>query len=374
MKAETLSTGGLPAPQQFDAWMDWYDGIVDILPHHSRCNGFRAQRRSWQIGGCILSRVQMPAARIERNITRIRRNPMDHWVVTLSGQATILRNFGDNLSSASSGTVVVASLGRELTIDRAEDSRLQLYISRDKFPDLAPALDRACGTALCTPLGSLLGDYLEWLERILPDSTPDELDRLTDAIGAMLAACLASGGPRANLAGLQIDVVWLERVRRAVRTYLRSPALSPRLLCQHLSLSRSNLYRLMDAEGGVARYIQRQRLLDAYSLLSDPSVDRPIAAIAEELCFADTSGFSRVFRREFSASPARSEPPRGPDKDRARIPLTQEVRRPAVRIPYCERFSSPERRRRAEPSAGGIPLRLREGPRAATCCSARPSS
>jgi len=304
MKEDTLSTADLPARQQFDAWMEWYDGIVDIFPHHLPCSGFRAQRRSWQIGGCILSRVQMPAARIERKISHVRRNPMDHWIVTLSGQATVLYSTGDKILSISPGTVYVNSLRYFSAGDRAEDSRLQLYIPRDKFADLAPALDRACDTALCTPLGSLLGDYLGLLERILPDSAPDELDRFTDAIGAMVAACLASDRDRADLAGTQIDVVWRERIRRAVRTYLRSPALGPRLLCQHLSMSRSSLYRLMDAEGGVARYIQRQRLLVAYALLSDPFVDRPIAAIGEELCFADTSGFSRAFRREFSASPS----------------------------------------------------------------------
>jgi len=246
----------------------------------------------------------MPAASIERSITHIRRNPIDHWIVTLSGQAPILLSNGDKIVNVPPRTVLVVSLGREFSSDRAEDSRLQLYIPRDKFADLAPALDRACSTVLGTTLGSLLGDYLGLLERILPDSAPDELDRFNDAIGAMVAACLASARDRADQAGPQIDLVWLERIRCAVRTYLRSPALGPRLLCQRLSISRSNLYRLMDAEGGVARYIQRQRLFAAYSLLSDPSVDRPITVIGEELCFADTSGFSRAFRREFSASPS----------------------------------------------------------------------
>jgi AraC-like DNA-binding protein len=60
----------------------------------------------------------------------------------------------------------------------------------------------------------------------------------------------------------------------------------------------------MDAEGGVARYIQSQRLLDAYTLLSDPDAERSITAIADELCFADVSGFSRAFRRQFGAKPS----------------------------------------------------------------------
>jgi AraC-like DNA-binding protein len=195
------------------------------------------------------------------------------------------------------------SLADELTSERPKDQRLQLYLSRDKFADLAPALDRARGTALNTALGSLLADYLVLLERILPDVAPDDLPRLSDAIGAMVAACLASEQDRSGPAEPQIDLVRVERVRHVVRRYLRSPALGPRL-CRSLLMSRSKLYRLMDAEGGVARYIQRQRLFEAYALLPDPSVDRPITAIAEDLCFADTSGFSRAFRREFGASPS----------------------------------------------------------------------
>ena len=69
-------------------------------------------------------------------------------------------------------------------------------------------------------------------------------------------------------------------------------------------MSRSKLYRLMDAEGGVARFIQRQRLFEAYALLSDQSVNRSITALAEELCFADTASFSRAFRREFGTRPS----------------------------------------------------------------------
>jgi AraC-like DNA-binding protein len=69
-------------------------------------------------------------------------------------------------------------------------------------------------------------------------------------------------------------------------------------------MSRSNLYRLLGNTGGLTRFIQIQRLLEARTLLSDRSIDKPIAAIAEELCFADASSFSRAFRREFGHSPS----------------------------------------------------------------------
>jgi AraC-like DNA-binding protein len=304
MKAETFSTSSLPAPQQFEAWTDWFGDVFDVSPHDSPRNGFRAESESWQIGGCMLSRVQAPAIRVERSIAHVRRNPLDHWVITLSRRATSLISSGNATLSVPPGTPFILSLADDLMSQRPEDQRLQLYMSRDKFGDLAPALDRARGTALDTPLGSLLGDYLALLERVLPDVEADAVPRLSDAIGAMVAACLAPERNRAGYAGPQIDRVRLERVRHVVRRYLRSPSLGPRLLCQRLAMSRSKLYRLMDAEGGVARYIQRQRLLEAYALLSDPSVNQTVTAIAEELCFADTSGFSRAFRREFGTSPS----------------------------------------------------------------------
>jgi AraC-like DNA-binding protein len=68
-------------------------------------------------------------------------------------------------------------------------------------------------------------------------------------------------------------------------------------------MSRSSLYRLFEDIGGVARYIQSQRLLEAHAVLSDPATTKSISAIAEDLCFADASSFSRVFRREFGHSP-----------------------------------------------------------------------
>ena len=304
MKAETFSTSDVAARQQFDAWMGWFAGVFDVVPHETLRAGFRAESESWQIDGCMLSRVRAPAIRVERNITHVRRNPLDHWVITLSRRASSLIGSCDTSLVVPPGIPFILSLADELTSERPEDQRLQLYLSRDRFTDLAPALDRSRGTALDSILGALLADYLALLERTLPDVANDDLPRLSEAIGAMVAACLAAEQDRAGSAGPQIDLVRLERIRHLVRRCLRLPGLGPRLLCHRLSISRSTLYRLMDAEGGVARYIQRQRLLEAYALLSDPSIDRPITVIAEELCFADTSGFSRAFRREFGASPS----------------------------------------------------------------------
>jgi len=304
MQSDEISTIELPASQQFDAWMGWFGGAYDVAPHDPLSNGFIAQSRNWLASGIMLSHVQAPAIRVTRSTAHIRRDQLDHWVIAIGRRTTSLVRSDDPTMTVPGGTPIVLSLADEMISDRTADRRLQLYLSRDRFPELAPVLDQLRGKPLNNTLGGLLGDYLNMIWRLLPDVTPDDVPRLNNAIGAMVGACLAPERGIPDSASRQIDFVQLERVRRVIKANLRSPALGPRLLCQQLSLSRSTLYRLVANEGGLARYIQRQRLLEAYAILADPAADRPIADIAEQLCFTDKSGFSRAFRREFGSSPS----------------------------------------------------------------------
>jgi AraC-like DNA-binding protein len=141
------------------------------------------------------------------------------------------------------------------------------------------------------------------LERRLSVVTEADLSRLTTAVGAMVAAAVSPSADRVAVASGQIDVGRKERARQVVRKHLRTPIFGPTTLCRLVGMSRSNLYRLFEDTGGVARYIQRERLLEAYAVLTDPGTTQSIAAIAEDLCFADASSFSRVFRRDFAHSP-----------------------------------------------------------------------
>jgi len=53
----------------------------------------------------------------------------------------------------------------------------------------------------------------------------------------------------------------------------------------------------------VTRYIQRNRLLEAHAVLTDPTTAQSISAISEDLWFAGASSFSRAFKRKFGSSP-----------------------------------------------------------------------
>ena len=159
------------------------------------------------------------------------------------------------------------------------------------------------GSMLDTGSGRLLADYMLLLECNLPNLTPEEAARLPNAVRAMVAACVAPSADRTACAFAQIQLAALERIRQVVTRSLRSPSLGPDKLCRETAMSRSQLYRVLESEGGVARYIQRRRLSESFSMLCDVANTLPIAEVAASLCFPDASSFSRAFRREFGMAP-----------------------------------------------------------------------
>lgn len=305
MLAEHFDTASLPAVEQLEGWQAWYAATFNVLPPSSPNEGFVAQNEMWSIAGITLSRVRSPANTVQRTPSLIRQSAIDHWVFTLSKQSTSDVTARDGTSfEALPQTPFILSLGEEMAIRRrTADERIQVILARDSFQRIAPSIDAARGRTLTNPNARMLADYILLLERNVPLLDAAAPLQLHNAVEAMLTACLAPTTQGVAGAREQIKLTLMERVRKAVRRNLRSHALGPDKLCQEAATSRSQLYRLLEGEGGVARYIQRQRLAEASAMLCDITDDIKIGQVAEMLCFADASAFSRAFRREFGMSP-----------------------------------------------------------------------
>jgi AraC-like DNA-binding protein len=304
MIPQTFATHSLPPADQFEAWRSWFGPVFESTSRQPVEEGFPAKVVSWVLDGFTLSEVSAPAVNGFRTRAHIRRSPVDHWVATFytRGQTRI----GTQNASLEPrlGVPFFVSLAGEVATERSDDNcRVQLHLARDRFQSIAPMLDAARGLSLDTPQGGLLADYMALLRRNLPNLAPDDGSRLRKAVEAMIEACLAPSTDRLLKAGSQINATVMERVRRVVGKHLRSPSLGPDQLWREAGTSRSQLYRLLEGEGGVARYIQRRRLAESFALLSDASNNASIGRIAELFCFADVSTFSRAFRREFGVTP-----------------------------------------------------------------------
>lgn len=304
MITHAFSTQRLPLLEQLEAWCRWYSPAFEVRSLRPAQDGFLASNRNWSVDGLTVSRVCSPPTSVCRSKASIRRSPVDHWAIALSKRCTSTVEVRDTSLDVPGGTPFVLSLGEEMRVGHAEDDdRMVLLLSRDHFGRIAHLLEAVKATILPGSQGRFLADYMLVLERNLPGLGASDLPRFPSAVEAMLAACLAPSTDSAANARHQIDLTLMERVRRAVRRNLRSPSLGPDKLCRETAMSRSQLYRVMESEGGVTHYIQRRRLSESFSILCDASNTYPIAKIAEALCFADASSFTRAFRREFGLTP-----------------------------------------------------------------------
>ncbi|MCP4620323.1 MAG: helix-turn-helix domain-containing protein [Bradyrhizobium sp.] len=299
-----FSTRSLDAKDQSKAWAEWFYPVFDVFPEGNASAGFAADYLVWNLGPLSLTCVSAPAARTIRTSAHIRRSPSDHWVVSYCRDGPTAVATNNSEWNATAGIPFLWSLGQASDSRRTASNRLQLYLPRDSFSEISGPLDMAAGSMIGAGPGQLLAEYMMLLERSLPNLSPDEAARLPNAVRSMVAACLAPSADRLAYALPQIKVTMLEKVRQAVSRNLRSPSLGPRKLCQETAMSRSQLYRVLESEGGVASYIQRRRLAESFSMLCDASHILPIAEIAANLCFSDASSFSRAFKREFGVTPS----------------------------------------------------------------------
>lgn len=157
------------------------------------------------------------------------------------------------------------------------------------------------GTSL---LVALLTDVLTSLSERTKDMNDSQVEQLTQAVDKFVTA-YRNQPTEQNYRDMTVakpDAV--HRARSVVWQNLTSPDFGPQQLCRMLAMSRSKLYRHFATTGGVAAFIQRERLNAALLLLSDPSEARSIKDVAEALGFSDHSTFSRAFRREFGFVPS----------------------------------------------------------------------
>ena len=303
MKPESFATHGISPREQFEAWREWYCPVLEIVPQQPGTTEFPASIHLWKLGGLAMSRTSAPSVTVMRSKRLVRRDPVDHWVISYCARGAHRARTADTEVEVPARVPYIWSLGQEFLHERTHVDRVQFLMARDAFRDIAPLLDAACGSVLDTPLGHLLGDYMMALEQRLPVVLEADLPRLTKAVGAMVAAAVSPSTERVAIAAHQIDVGRKERVRQVVRKHLRTPTFRPAILCRLVGMSRSSVYRLFEGVGGIARYIQSQRLLEARAVLSDPANTQTISEIAEDLCFADASSFGRTFKREFGHTP-----------------------------------------------------------------------
>lgn len=186
------------------------------------------------------------------------------------------------------------------------EARLALLVPRDWLEDASEAtLAPVRRIETETGPGALLAGFMRQLVRQSPHVSEDQARSLAVAMRALLEACIAPAGSSAASSPTLPSSSTVERARQIVQRHMGSPDFGPPQLGRFLAMSRSKLYRLLDSDGGVAHFINRERLLQARRDLMAPGEPLSVHAIASRVGFRDHSTFSRAFRREYGCSPSR---------------------------------------------------------------------
>jgi AraC-like DNA-binding protein len=304
-----FTTRHLRPHEQFDAWHESISVIFDVAPSaaHRPDGGFAATVRGWHLGGLLISAVDFDGQRFVRDRRKTIADGLDHYLVQLYATGGLVGEAGDRGRVLHGGDVQILDLTQSNVTQAAPSGTVAIVVPRETLDEALPAPGNLHGLILRGNggMGGLLGDYMRSLVARAESMTVAEAPLVAQATTDMIAACFQSTAETAERARDAIEMTLRQRIQRHIGSNLDSPALQAEALCAEFRISRSRLYRLFESLGGVARYIQEQRLARACAELGNPAHDhRRIYEIAFALGFSSEAHFSRVFRSTFGLSPS----------------------------------------------------------------------
>src|SRR6516225_10151391 len=94
MTPDNFSTHSLIPRDQLEAWREWFEPVLDVLPRHAAGDEFTAEMRMWKLGGLAMSRTISPPVNVVRAKSNLRREPVDHWVISYCARGALGPNGG----------------------------------------------------------------------------------------------------------------------------------------------------------------------------------------------------------------------------------------------------------------------------------------
>jgi AraC-like DNA-binding protein len=304
-----FTTEHLRPRDQFEAWHESISVIFDTAPLSERPSdkGFDASVRAYHLGGLMVTQVDFEEQRFVRDRHKAAMDGLDHYLVQLYATGGLVGSAGERERVLRAGDVQILDLSRPNTTRAKASGTIAIVVPRDTLRHALPTAGDLHGLVLRGDQGTggLLGDYMHSLVARADSITVADAPIIAQATTDVIVACFQTTAETLARARTSLEMTTLERIQRHITGALGSPELNAEALCGLFRISRTQLYRLFEPLGGVANYIQEQRLVRAYAELSNPAHDhRRIYEIAFAWGFSSEAHFSRLFRHTFGQSPS----------------------------------------------------------------------
>jgi AraC-like DNA-binding protein len=267
--------------------------VCDVIPLVAE-DDFHITSATAMAGNALLVDTRITDVEYDRTPAHIACGGMDHYHITLCLEGEMRFSSGRREVTLGPGDIVLLDMAQpNRTVLRGGDGRTHLRAIILPRAMLAPRLahpDSATAILLPSdhPHARLLASHFAALG-LTPQPEADSLGGTADIV---------AGVERAE------RHLYLTMIKRRIANNLETDALTTEGLCRHFQISRATLYRLFEADGGLAHYVREQRLNLAFrQLLSPAAQDERLIDLAVGMRFSSDSTFIRAFRRKFGLTP-----------------------------------------------------------------------
>ncbi|OAF12339.1 AraC family transcriptional regulator [Bradyrhizobium centrolobii] len=277
--------------------------ICDVIPLTAE-DDFHVTTVAMMIGNALRVDTRASDLEYDRTPAHVARGAMDHFQITLCVEGEMRFSSGRHEVTLRPGDIVLIDMAQpNRTMLRAGGGRTHLMTIILQRAMLAPRLahpDSATATLLPAdhPRARVLASHYAAL------GETGSAEATIEAIADIVAA--AAGGTADIAAGVERAErhLYLAMIKRRIADNLETDALAADELCRHFQISRATLYRLFEADGGLAHYVREQRLNLAFRRLISPAAqDKRLIDLAVNMRFSSDSTFIRAFRRKFGLTP-----------------------------------------------------------------------
>lgn len=291
-----------PGEECFAAWKKEISFILDAsIPDDADKSQFDYHGYTWQLPQAFLHNSGGSAMAMSRPQRVIDGTPISQMTLYLLTEGSVSGDYDGLIQNTEPGDILV--IDYSLPFECQTPGYEGLTITFDK--SVAPAgllNDNVHGVLLkaSSSAGALLGSQIRSLADHINGLSIDQAQAAVDGILRFAGTAL----PAAASVDRRNGVSLFQRASRMARRELSDPDFGPDELAAAMGISRSTLFRLFTAHGGVQRWLLAERLRASLRSIIESDGKLKISAIASQHGFRSDAHFSRAFLKRYQTSPS----------------------------------------------------------------------
>jgi AraC-like DNA-binding protein len=296
-----------PKPERLARWRLLLRPLfaADVL--EKAIDGFYAGLRIARFDCCLVGRLSGAPQRLTRTIGLPAASGLKQILVLACLRGTGTIEAEGHVTHLAAGDVAILDLARAATCEWSDFRCLVLLLPRDRVAEILAAGSVhgqviPARSVLAVAMRVLLGIMIRMASILAP---PEAEDLLSVAL-LLLKRGLRISSDSAVASRMPPGAASRLAVQDYIEAHLTDQRLSPERLAEIFRMSRATLYRLFEADDGVAALIRARRLDCCFQELARGGRRGRVVGIGEiafTYGFGSEAHFSRIFRQRFGISP-----------------------------------------------------------------------